>query len=127
MAVVAGVLVILGGCATVGHERLTTGEVLSAAGFQMQVADTPERLTSLGALPARTLVRQVRDGRTSWVYADARGCGCEYVGTAAQYQQYQRLKLERELADEQLRAAQEYGNAAATWGAWGPWGPWSWF
>jgi hypothetical protein len=60
-----------------------------------------------------------------YVYADPRGCACLYVGTEAQYQEYQRLELEKQLADERLSAAQEYRNAATMWGD--GWGPWPWF
>jgi capsule polysaccharide export protein KpsE/RkpR len=47
------------------------------------------------------------------------------VGTEAQYQEYQRLELEKQLADERLSAAQQYRNAATMWGE--GWGPWPWF
>lgn len=56
-------------------------------------------------------------------YADPKGCRCLYVGTEKEYQEYQRLAFQRELADKQLKAAREYSNAVMTWGTWGPW-PW---
>lgn len=121
--VLVAMLVAVGGCATVQQRTLGTEEVLSAAGFQMKLADTPERLTSLHTLPPRTLVPQTRDGEVYYVYADPEACKCLYVGTEAQYQQYQRFSLQKELADKQLRAAQDYWNATATGGAWGAW-PW---
>ena len=45
------------------------------------------------------------------------------TGTLERFQEYQRLALQREIADKQLRAAREYSNAVMTWGTWGPW-PW---
>jgi hypothetical protein len=119
----AAILIVVGGCATAGHRALATEQVLSAAGFQMKLADAPERLNTLRTLPPRTLVPQPRDGRMDYVYADPEGCGCLYVGTEGQYQEYQRLAFQKELADKQLRAAREYSNAVTTWGTWGPW-PW---
>ena len=121
MVLLVAMLGAIGGCATVEQRTLGTEEVLSAAGFQMKLADTPERLTSLDTLPPRTLVPQTRDGEVYYVYADPKACRCLYVGTEAQYQEYQRLALQKELADKQLRAAQDNWNAAATWGAWGGW------
>jgi hypothetical protein len=123
MIVLGAVLIALGGCATVGQRTVATEQVLSAAGFQMKLADTPDRVTSLRTLPPRTLVPQLREGQMYYVYADPQACGCLYVGTEAQYQQYQRLAFQKTIADEQLAAAREYQNATAVWGMWGP-GPW---
>ena len=121
---VAAIVIAVGGCATVGSGSIATERVLSAAGFQMKLADTPETLATLHSLPPRTLVPQPRDGQMRYVYADTR-CGCLYMGTESQYQEYQRLELEKQLADERLGAAKEYRNAVTTWG--GAWGPWPWF
>jgi hypothetical protein len=112
-------LLALGGCATASP--FATEHVLSAAGFQMQLPDTPERRASLHALPPRRLLPQPRDGHVEYVYADPRGCGCVYVGTESQYQQYRRYAIEKQLADERLDAARSYGYGLDTWGAWGPW------
>lgn len=121
--VLAAILITVGGCATFGSRPLATEQVLSAAGFEMKLPDTPEKAATMRTLPARTLVPQPRDGQLHYVYADPKGCGCLYVGTEKDYQEYQRLALQRELADKQLKAAQEYSNAVMTWGTWGPW-PW---
>jgi hypothetical protein len=55
------------------------------------------------------------------VYADPDVCKRLYTGTEAQYQQFQRLALEKRLADEQLMTAQNNLSAAIDWGLWGPW------
>jgi len=123
-AVGIAIVIGLGGCATAGHGPVATERVLSAAGFQMKLADTPETLATLHSLPPRTLVPEPRDGQMRYVYADPRGCGCLYVGTEGQYQEYQRLEFEKQLADERLSAAWEYRNATMGWG--GQWGPWPW-
>ena len=124
--VLAAVVVALSGCATIRrHEALDTEQVLSAAGFHMQLGDTPEKLTSLQALPTRRLVPNERDGRLYYVYADPEVCRCLYVGTEPQYQEYQRLALQKRLADENLMAAQNFLSGATT--NWGVWGPWPWF
>jgi|SRR5882724_3834941 len=123
MIALVAVVVAAGGCATLQQRTLGTEEVLSAAGFQMKSADTPERMTTLHTLPPRTLVPQTRDGEVHYVYADPDVCKCLYVGTEAQYQQYERFLLQKELADKQLRAAQDYWNARSTWGAVDAW-PW---
>lgn len=114
-------LLALGGCATASQRPFATENVLSAAGFQMQLPDTPARLASLRTLPPRRVLPRTRDGHVEYVYADPTRCGCLYVGTEAQYQQYRRYTLEKQLADERLDAARTYGYGLDTWGEWGPW------
>ena len=124
--VLAAVVVALSGCATIRrHEALDTERVLSAAGFHMKLADTPAKLANLQALPTRRLVANERAGRLYYVYADPEVCRCLYVGTEPQYQEYQRLALQKQLADENLMAAQNFLSGATM--NWGGWGPWPWF
>ena len=120
----AGVVIALGGCATIRrHETLDTEQVLAAAGFVMKLGDTPEKLANLQALKPRTLVPQERGGQLYYVYADPEACRCLYVGTESQYQEYQRLVLAQRRADEELMAAQDNLSATLNWGIWDPW-PW---
>jgi hypothetical protein len=101
-------------------------DLLSAAGFRVQPANTPERRASLRALPEHRLVREEMNGRGVWVYADPLVCNCLYVGTEEDYQRYNRLKVERDIASDRLMAAQLrsrlWGIGPYGWGAWGPWG-----
>jgi hypothetical protein len=94
-----------------------TEQMLSAAGFEMKPADSPERQAALATLPPRKLVVEQRDGRPYFVYADPKHCHCLFVGDERAYQAYQRLKLEKEIADERLLAAER----ALDWELWGPW------
>src|SRR5205809_166657 len=100
---------------------LTTEQLLTAAGFDKKVADTPERLAHLERLtPARKLVAHRRDGKLYYVYADPEMCKCLYVGTATQY----RIALEKRMANEELVAMQEHQeDDALLWALWAPW-PW---
>jgi hypothetical protein len=112
-----------GGCAAAAQRPFATENVLSAAGFQMKLPDTPERRASLRTRPPRQLLPQPRGGHVEYVYAHPTGCACLYLGTEAQYQQYRRYTLEKQLADERLDAARTYGYGFDTWGERGPW-PW---
>jgi hypothetical protein len=106
------------GCATLqAAGTRSTEQVLSAAGFHIEPADTPDRIAELQTLPARQVVALTRDGKTSYVYRDPSVCHCLYVGGAPEYQQYQKLRLQKDIADEE-------SNPALNWG-WGPWGAWS--
>jgi hypothetical protein len=121
VAVVSGFA--LAGCAWLQNmEADDTEQVLSAAGFQMKPADTPEKLAHLQTLTQRKLVPHERDGRLYYVYADANHCKCLYVGTEQAYQRYQKFALEKQIANEQREAAQMNMDAAMDWNMWGPWG-----
>src|SRR5580704_3336172 len=122
MVVLGPVLIALGGCAAMQlHEAHDAEQVLSAAGFHMKLSDTPEKLANLRTLPPRKLVPTQRNGQLYYVYADPDVCKCLYIGTEAQYQQFQRLALEKRLAAEQLMAAQNNLSAVMDWGLWDPW------
>ena len=94
-----------------------TEQLLAAAGFEMKLADTPEKLANLSTLaPRRTLIPQVRDNRLYYVYADPDLCKCLYVGTSTQYER----ALQEGVANDELIAIGEELNALA-WNFWGPW------
>ena len=117
-------VIALAGCATIRrHATFDTEQVLAASGFVMKLSDTPEKLANLQTLKPRTLVPHEREGRLYYVYADPEACRCLYVGTEAQYQEYQRLVLAQRRADEELMAAQDNLSATLNWRIWDPW-PW---
>ena len=89
------------GCATVqAAATRSTQDMLAAAGFQAQPADTPQRIAELQSLPARRLLSRTQDGAVSYVFSDPAGCHCLYVGGEREYQEYQRLRLQKERADD---------------------------
>jgi hypothetical protein len=93
---------------------------LAAAGFRMKPADTPERLAKLQALPQRKIITRSREGEPVYLYADAEFCKCLYAGRQAEYDRYQRLALEKQIAQEHVEAAEMNENAAMDWGMWCP-------
>ncbi len=112
---VATVLVIVTGCSTTKQ----TENLLSAAGFNTLPANTPERQAHLKTLPPHKVTLVVRDGKTYYVYPD-QAQQVLYVGQQAQYDEYQKLRLQKQLAEDQVQAADM--NADAGWGAWGGFG-----
>ena len=98
-------------------------DLLSAAGFIVRPANTPERQAMLNRLPPHKFVQRVNGDVVHYVYADPLVCGCLYVGTQQAYNQYKANQLQQHLADEQQMAADTYSDAAWNWGAWGPWTP----
>ena len=107
------------GCVSVGAPE-KEGQ-LSAAGFTRLPADTPQKMAKLQALPQNTIVYSLRKSGNAYIYADAAGCGCAYVGSEAAYQQYQQLRAANNIAQMQETTALLNVEAAADWGgAWGP-------
>jgi hypothetical protein len=87
----------------------------------MTPADTPAKLAHLQTLTPRKVVRYTRDGQVHYVYADPETCACLYVGDEQRDQKYRELRLQKQIADEQMSAAQANLDASMNWGAWGPW------
>ncbi len=113
------------GCAAMQRsEAIRTERVLAAAGFQMKMADTPEKLAKVQGMTQRKLQPHDKDGEVFFVYADALECNCVYVGNEAAHQRYQQLALKQELADQARETAEMNENAAMEWNTWGTWGPW---
>lgn len=113
---------MMAGCQTIRNNNAVAQEhMLAAAGFQMKQAQTPEQLANLQSLPQRKLAPHTKDDQLLYVYADAGACQCVYVGTEKNYQQYQKMAYEQDLADEKEMTAEMNVEASMNWGAWGPW------
>jgi hypothetical protein len=103
------------GCSTTKQ----TENMLSAAGFKVMPATTPEQKAHLATLPANKVTMVMREGKTYFVFPDAKQ-QVLYVGQQPQYNEYQRLRLQKQMAEEQAQAAEL--NSESAWGVWGGWG-----
>ena len=97
--------------------------ILSTAGFRMAPADTPERQAHFNSLPADKITPVQRAGVTYYTVPDPKK-NVLYVGRKQEYKEYQRLCLQKQMAQDQLAAGQM--NPNASWNAWGPWGGPGW-
>jgi hypothetical protein len=95
-----------------------TESQLSAAGFKIVPAATPAQITHLNSLPPNKITMTQRNATTFFTYPDAKN-KVLYVGQQAQYQEYQKLRQQQQMAEEQLKA--EEGDARTSWEAWGQW------
>ena len=112
---IGALLALAIGCTTTKERE----NMLSAAGFKMVPANTPEREAHLKSLPADKITPVQREGTTYYTFPDPKN-NVLYVGREQQYQEYRKLRYQKQLADEQLETAQMNEDA---WGAWGVWGP----
>lgn len=76
--------------------------MLSAAGFTMLPADTPERQQKLSTLvPLQVQYYIGKSGKLHYYMADPYYCKCMYVGSEQAYQQYEKMKLNEQLAEQE--------------------------
>ena len=110
---------LMAGCAGVGSANTTS--LLTAAGFRARTPETPKQQQLYAALPAYHVERATVPGKgVFYVYKDEKA-GIAYVGREQEYQQYQQLAIQQQIAQDQYMAAQMQANAA--WGWYGAWGP----
>ena len=92
-------------------------DLLAAAGFTVNPANTPARLTAMRKLPPHKFVQQTHGGNSVWVYADPTICQCVYFGDQAAWSNYRAMVFAKQLANEQQMTAIMNQNAFD----FGPW------
>ncbi|MEI6534281.1 MAG: hypothetical protein WCN98_02990 [Verrucomicrobiaceae bacterium] len=108
----------LTGCASMGSSD--TKSMLSAAGFVERTPETPKQKELYAAAQSYKVHQITSNGKTFYAYKDEKN-GTAFVGTEANYQQYQRLAVQHQIAQEQYQAAAMQTQAAMGWyGAYGP-------
>ncbi len=116
-AVVFVFALALVGCATVEkNTAMDTERLLAASGFQMRLADTPQKLEKIKTMPQRKLIRHQRNGKIDYIYADATHCKCLYAGTEKAYKKFKNLSALR-LSEDEATARDE--DVKMDWEIWG--------
>ncbi len=117
-AAVAGAI-LLAGCASMGSANTTS--LLTAAGFRARTPQTPRQQQMYAALPPYQVQRATVPGKgVFYVYKD-QNAGLAYIGREAEYQRYQQLAIQQQIAQNYYTAAEMERAAAWQWyGAWGP-------
>jgi hypothetical protein len=107
------------GCASMTSAN--TESLLSAAGFRVRTPQTPNQQQIYAALPPYQVERATVKGKgVFYVYKDEKA-GVAYVGREQEYQRYQQLAIQQQIAQDQYMAAEMERDAAWQWyGAWGP-------
>ena len=116
VSLVLALVVVLGsGC----RSTKETESLLSASGFRVVPATTPEQKANLRTLGNGKISMVQRDGKVYFVYPNAK-LQLLYVGRQEQYDHYQELRFEQKLARRHMHAVQ-----MGTESAFSPWGGWS--
>jgi len=114
--VLAAAILALAGCATMRREEAaSTEQLLTAAGFQMRPANTPQRRADLNAMPPRKLLVRTKDGSVIYTYADPDKCRCLYIGGPKEYSALQRLRVEKEIATHEPESGLDWPGLGVSW------------
>jgi hypothetical protein len=105
------------GCASTSTTQKT--DMLTAAGFKLVNADTPQKQEVLKSLAKDQLTLIKYKGKMFYVQP-AVTPNQAYVGTPTEYQAYQQLRVAKQMSNENLMAAQMNQDAMTRWNAWGP-------
>jgi len=114
----AATALFVAGCAEMASSNTTS--LLSAAGFRVRTPETPKQKEIYAALPAYKVERATVKGHVFYVYKDEKA-GIAYIGREQEYQQYQQLAVQQQIAQDYYNAVAMDRAAALSWyGAWGP-------
>ena len=82
--------------------------MLSAAGFRMLPADTPEHQQQLQSLvPLQVNYYIGKTGKMHYYMAGPNYCKCMYIGSEQNYQKYEQLKLNQQLVAKEGEISRE--------------------
>lgn len=112
---------LLTGCAAIQQaEKNSTEQLLSAAGFKVLPADTPQKQAKLAELTPNKIARQIRGNNVYYLFPDDQN-QFVMVGDQAAYSKYQNLVVQQQISDQNMMAAQ-METMPGMWGGWGYWG-----
>jgi hypothetical protein len=111
IAALAGTI-LLAGCASMTSAN--TESLLTAAGFRARTPQTPKQQQIYAALPPYKVERATVKGQVFYVYKDEKS-GVAYVGREQEYQRYQQLAIQQQIAQNQYMAAEMQQEAALDW------------
>lgn len=120
IAALFGVGLLASGCQATSGMIQDKEDMLAAAGFTLQPANTPARLAALKSLPPHKFVQQVKGSTVVYLYGDPTVCKCVYFGTQQAYGTYRAMVFQQNIADEQRMTAFMQQQAAFDFGPWGP-------
>lgn len=97
-----------------------TENLLTLAGFKPVVAGTAKQQQQLKALPPDKVTRIQRSGKTYYVFPDV-AHNRVYVGSPKQYRDYQQIRSDYQLSNENLADAKVNQDQPTSWDDWDGW------
>ena len=117
---VIALLALTASCSTTSSTQ-NKESMLVAAGFKTITPKTDAQKQKLQNLPPDKVTMVQKKGKTYYIFPDP-AQNQAYVGGPKEYQEYQQLRAEKKLANENLETAEMYQDAEMNWGGWGGWG-----
>jgi hypothetical protein len=112
---------LLAGCAAIERaDHNATEQLLTASGFKVLPANTPDRQAKMAELKPYTIARQIRGNNVYYIYPDDQN-NFVLVGDQAAYTKYQSLLVQQQISNQNLMAAQ-METMPGMWGGWGYYG-----
>jgi hypothetical protein len=103
------------GCAT-GNPA--NDDIAIAAGFKIITPLKADQKAIVAKLPSNKVTPVTYHGATYFVMPDTSN-GMVLVGNSAQYSVYQQMRMQKQLSNENLEAAQMNEMNSMDWGGWG--------
>jgi len=112
----------MAGCATTPiASTQDKANMLVAAGFKTISPKTAEQQQRLQQLQTGQVAQIQKNGRTYYIVADPTQ-NVVYVGGPTEYQNYQQMRAQNQLAQDNYQTAAIYQDTAMDWGRWNGWG-----
>ncbi|MGC6467427.1 MAG: hypothetical protein ACON5N_17750 [Akkermansiaceae bacterium] len=112
------VAAVLTSCAA--KRAASTESTLSAAGFKIRTPENAKQQAIYDQLPDYKIQRGKHEGKIFYAYKDEKQ-GVAYVGGEDEYQKYQQLATQRNIARDRRMAAEMQGDMSYRWyGAYHP-------
>ncbi|MDM0022351.1 hypothetical protein [Variovorax saccharolyticus] len=112
------VLVLAALAAGCANNTLNNDNLAIAAGFKVITPVKPDQQAILAKLPKDKVSPVTYNGTMYYVIPDSLN-NLAYVGGAAEYQEYQKLRIAKQLSNNNLEAAQMNQMDAVGLGGWG--------
>jgi hypothetical protein len=113
---IIALLALAVGCASTKQ----TENLLTLAGFKPIAAKTVKQQQQLKALPPDKVTRIQRSGKTYYVFPDA-AHNQAYVGSPKEYRNYQQIRSDYQLSNEQFENAELGQDNPNSWDDWDGW------
>ena len=96
MMILVAAALTLAGCAGAPQkpDPLNRQELLAFAGFSLKVAVSQEDIDQIAGIPQRELLRVASSSKPLFIWVDAVGCRCYYVGDETAYRRLEELNRE---------------------------------
>jgi hypothetical protein len=105
-------------CAGMGSSN--TKSLLSASGFSVKTPETAKQKEMYAAAESYKILRVTSKGKTFYAYKDEK-TGTALIGDESNYQKFEKLAIEQNIARQQYQAAEMQREMAMGWyGAYGP-------